>query len=188
MQNFPNFRKFRKSEKRFPYKFDKFRGNFPRILGENRGCFFVFYGCNQARTLQKWRFFRGSRKISPRDTFLHFREFREFREFRPPKNGLFYRIRSAQQGTLREIRGIFGVFSDIFGTKKLSKIVQNHQKNTPKNTPKFSGGFREIPAANICRKVKKGSKIPPGSPEFPEFAQICTNFFPEFSGGIFGDF
>jgi hypothetical protein len=76
------------------------------------------------------------------------------------KKHVFYRIRSAQQGTLREFRGEIGTFSDIFFPeitqickkmqKKRQKNTKNAKKNTPKNTPKFLGFFRKNTAVAIC--------------------------------------
>ena len=85
-------------------------------------------------------------------------------------------------GNSGDFRGFFRHFRD-------KKIVQNCPKSPKKHPEKHSEIFRGFSRNPGCKRlVKKGSKIPPGSPEFPEFAQICTNFFPEFSGGIFGDF
>ena len=108
------------------------------------------------------------------------------------KKHVFYKIRSAQQGTLREIRGEIRTFSDIFFPemsqickkmqKKLQKNAKNAKKNTPKNTPKFLGFFRENRAVPICWIIEKRVE---NVPENPACTLRAHFFFPKFPRGAF---
>ena len=108
------------------------------------------------------------------------------------KKHVFYKIRSAQQGTLREFRGEIGTFSDIFFPeitqickkmqKKMTKNTKNAKKNTPKNTPKFLGFFRKNTAVAICWSIKKRAE---NVPENPACTLRAHFFFPKFPRGAF---
>ncbi len=115
------------------------------------------------------------------------------------KKHVFYRIRSAQQGTLREFRGEIGTFSDIFfpemsqickkSAKKMQKNAKNAKKSVPKNTPKFWVFFIENRAVAICRSIEKSVE---NDTENPPCTLRAHFFFPKFPrgsfSGVFRDF